>query len=176
MERFKLFVPLIIFLIMSVFLYRGLSIDPSELPSVVVDKPFPEFSLPQLGDETEVPLARSDIVGEPFLLNVWASWCPTCLVEHPYLVKLSKQGVKIVGLNWKDEDDKAKQWIARYGNPYSTNLVDYNGRLVLDLGVSAAPETFVVDASGTIRYRHVGEVTEKVWRSHMAPIFNESVN
>lgn len=169
MKRWKLFVPLAIFAVLVVFLWRGLSIDPSHLPSALVGKPLPEFSLPSLSDGAVVD--RDKIIGEPFLLNVWATWCPTCIHEHPYLMKLAEQGVKIVGLNYKDENDKALQWLERLGDPYHLNIVDAEGILGLNLGVYGAPETFIVDREGVIRHRHAGDLNDRVWKSQLAPIF-----
>lgn len=171
MNRLKLFIPLFVFVVMAVFLWRGLSIDPSHLPSALIDKPVPEFSLPNLLD-TEQLVTTEDLKGEPYLLNVWATWCPSCRVEHPYLNMLAEQGVRIVGMNYKDEDDPAKEWLKNFSDPYAVNIADREGTLGLDLGVYGAPETFVVDAQGVIRYRHVGVVNEKVWRSELAPIYN----
>jgi len=169
-SRFKLFIPLIIFLILGVFLWRGLSFDPSHLPSALVDKPVPEFELPSL--TTEAVLTQRDLPGEPFLLNVWATWCPTCIHEHPYLMKLAERGIKIVGLNYKDENDKALGWLERLGDPYVFNIVDADGRLGLYLGVYGAPETFIVDKDGIIRHRHAGDLNERVWKSKLAPIYS----
>jgi cytochrome c biogenesis protein CcmG/thiol:disulfide interchange protein DsbE len=166
--RIKLFIPLAIFMVMAIFLFRGLYLDPNEMPSALVDKPLPEFSLPEL--LTGETIDRQTLIGKPFLLNVWATWCPTCIQEHPYLVELSQNGVVIVGLNYKDEDDKAKQWLKRLGNPYAYNVVDAEGRMGLDLGVYGAPETFVVDSNGVIRYRHVGVVNDGVWKTILAPM------
>ncbi|SMF41005.1 cytochrome c biogenesis protein CcmG, thiol:disulfide interchange protein DsbE [Alteromonadaceae bacterium Bs31] len=172
MNRFKLFIPLIIFVVLAVFLWRGLSIDPSYLPSALIDKPVPAFALPELHKPERV-VTDKEFAGEPYLINVWATWCPSCRIEHPYLNKLAEQGVKIVGLNYKDEDEPARQWLTNYGDPYHTTIVDKDGRLGLDLGVYGAPETYVVDAQGIIRYKHVGVVDERVWRSKLAPLYNK---
>lgn len=173
-ERIKLYIPLGIFVVMAAFLWAGLGKDPSYLPSALIDRPMPNFELTVLKKSGEKELITpSTLAGEPYLLNVWATWCPSCLHEHPYFLKLAEQGVNIVGLNYKDEADKALDWLDRYGNPYSTVIYDPDGRLGLDLGVYGAPETFVVDASGTIRYKHVGVVNDKVWKSHLAPLMLE---
>ncbi len=172
MKRLKLFVPLIIFVVLAVFLWRGLSLDPNHLPSALIDKPVPAFSLPDLHDPERL-VTELEFAGEPYLINVWATWCPSCRVEHPFLNKLAEQGIKIVGLNYKDEDQPAREWLKNFEDPYHTTIVDKDGRLGLDLGVYGAPETFVVDATGIIRYKHVGVVDERVWRSTIAPIFNQ---
>lgn len=168
MARFKLFLPLAIFFLMALVLYMSLGKDPSHLPSALIDKPVPEFSLPSLA-APEKAISHSDIEG-PCLINVWATWCPSCRIEHPYLLKLAAQGVKIYGLNYKDEAAAAQTMLKRTGNPYIANIFDAEGVLGLDLGVYGAPETFVVDAEGVIRYKHVGVVNEDVWKKHIAPL------
>jgi cytochrome c biogenesis protein CcmG, thiol:disulfide interchange protein DsbE len=170
MKRAKLFIPFAVFVILSVLLYVGLSLDPNELPSVLIDKPVPEFSLPSLDDES-VNITQADLIGKPYLLNVWATWCPSCKYEHPYLLKLAQSGIPIYGINYKDESDAARSLLQRDGNPYTANIVDKEGSLVMALGVYGAPETFIVDAKGIIRYKLVGVVDEKVWTSVMAPIY-----
>ena len=167
MRRLVLFIPLSIFLGMSYFLFQGLYLDPRELPSALIDKPFPEFELTALEDGRTV--TRKDILGEVSLVNVWATWCPSCRVEHPYLNKLGKK-IPIFGINYKDEREPAKKWLERLHNPYRINIEDPEGRLGLDLGVYGAPETFVVDAKGVIRYKHVGVVDDKVWNETLKPI------
>ena len=168
MNRIKLFIPLIVFAVLAVFLWRGLSIDPSHLPSALVDKPMPEFTLPILGKEEE--LQKSDLNGKPYLVNIWGTWCPACYQEHPYLVKLAESGVSILGVNWRDDRVEAIKWLEKLKNPYSHVVEDQAGRLVLDLGVAAAPETFVVDSQGIIKYRHTGPVTEEIWKRQLAPL------
>ena len=170
MERLKLFIPLVMFVVLSVLLYQGLKKDPNELPSVLIDKPVPAFSLPSLNDES-IQLTAETFKGRPYLLNVWATWCPSCKSEHPYLLKLAQMGVPIVGLNYKDEQEEAKQLLAAMGNPYLDNIVDKEGILGLDLGVYGAPETFLVDAKGVIRHKVVGVVTEEIWVAELAPLF-----
>ena len=170
-SRLKLFLPLFIFAVLALFLYRGLHLDPKELPSALIDRPLPEFALPALGGSPM--LAREDLVGQVSLLNVWATWCVSCRVEHPYLQRLADQGVVIYGLNYKDEDAAAIRWLQDLGNPYALNIADREGTLGLDLGVYGAPETYVLDARGIIRFRHVGVVDERVWRDVLAPIVNE---
>jgi cytochrome c biogenesis protein CcmG/thiol:disulfide interchange protein DsbE len=169
--RLKLFLPLIIFAVLALFLFRGLSLDPRELPSALIDKPFPAFSLPSL--QGEESLDRSLVTGEVSLVNVWATWCISCRVEHPYLQQLAASGVNIVGLNYKDDPVAARQWLAELGDPYRATIVDGQGSLGLDLGVYGAPETYLVDADGVIRYRHVGVIDERVWRQTLAPLYRE---
>ncbi len=169
--RLKLFLPLILFVVLALFLFRGLSLDPRAMPSALIDKPFPAFSLPAL-DSGEA-LDRSLLLGRVSLVNVWATWCISCRVEHPYLNQLTEAGIHIVGLNYKDDSAAAQRWLSDLGNPYSVNIVDAEGNLGLDLGVYGAPETYFVDARGVIRYRHVGVIDERVWRSKLAAIYAE---
>ena len=172
MSRLKLFIPLIIFLAVAPFLWRAIGHDPSVLPSALIGKPLPDFKLPTIEDENKM-VTKADLMnGEPFLLNVWATWCVSCRVEHPYLLKLSQRGIAVYGLDYRDDRAEATKWLERYHNPYKISLFDQDGDLVLDLGVYGAPETFLVDAEGIIRYRHVGVVNEEVWRSKLAPLFH----
>lgn len=170
MSRFKLFIPLLIFVFIAVFLLRGLALDPTKLPSALIDKPFPDFTLSDLNDESRL-ITKSDLIGEPFLLNVWATWCPSCRQEHPYLLELAARGVNIVGMDYKDTRGPALRWLEKLKNPYSVVLFDNEGALGLDMGVYGAPETYLVDAEGIIRYRHVGVVTPQVWNEHFASYF-----
>jgi len=165
----KRFLPLGAFLILVLLLVRGLSLDPTELPSARLGKSVPTFSLPVLDSaETRSPV---DWRGKPALINVWATWCFSCRVEHPYLLQLAEQGVTIYGLNYKDEPAKASQWLVDLGDPYAETIVDQNGAFGLDLGVYGAPETYVIDADGIIRHRHVGVVDEQVWVEQLQPFF-----
>jgi cytochrome c biogenesis protein CcmG/thiol:disulfide interchange protein DsbE len=138
------------------------------LPSALLDKPLPEFSLPKLQKPDEV-VTQNDLKGQVLLLNVWGSWCPACKVEHPYLVRLARQGINIVGVNYKDERPDALKWLERLEDPYLYSVEDADGRLGLDLGVYGAPETFLVDKKGVIRYKHIGIVDERVWKEDLQP-------
>lgn len=169
--RLKLFLPLILFVILALFLFRGLSLDPRELPSALIDKPFPSFSLPAL--KSGEPLDRSLLSGEVTLVNVWATWCISCRVEHPYLRQLAEAGVNIVGVNYKDDPQAARRWLEDLGDPYSVTIVDGEGELGLNLGVYGAPETYLVDAEGVIRYRHVGVINQRTWTQTLAPLYRE---
>lgn len=171
MGRLKLFIPLGLFLVLTVLLLRGLQLDPQALPSALIDQPFPEFSLPVLGREQIAN--RQALAGEVALVNVWATWCVSCRVEHPYLTQLARQGVPIYGINLKDVDAQAIAWLAELGDPYRFSIVDAEGSLSLDLGVYGAPETYLLDRRGIIRYRHVGVVNEQVWLQVLQPIVRE---
>lgn len=161
-RRLLLFLPLLVAIGLGLFLWKGLQLDPRELPSALIDKPFPEFKIASLQDPDRI-LSREDFAGRLLLVNVWGTWCPSCKIEHPELVKIAQQGVMIVGINYKDDRSAAKQWLQQLGNPYAFNIFDDQGRLGLDLGVYGAPETYVVDQEGVIRYRHAGPVDQKVW-------------
>ncbi len=167
MRKALFLIPLGIFLGLGFFLWKGLYLDPRELPSAMIDRPMPAFDLPSL-TEPDRQLSVADLKGEVALINVWATWCPTCKEEHSFLNQLAQQGVVIYGINYKDEPVKATSWLQRYLNPYREVILDKEGRLGLDLGVYGAPETYVIDAQGTIRYRHVGAVDAKVWKQLQA--------
>lgn len=163
-------IPFILFLALSLFLLRGLYMDPRELPSALADKPLPAFELPVLGESGKT-VKHSDLLGQPFLINVWATWCPTCYVEHPYLHQLAKeQQIRIIGLNYKDDEKKALGYLARLGNPYEVVVADTKGRLGIDLGVYGAPETFLVSAEGIILHRRAGEMNERFWQEEFVPL------
>lgn len=173
MSRLKLFIPLIIFVVLAGIFWSVLKkegYDPQNLPSALVGQPLPEFAV--ITVEADDVVKTADITGEVFLLNVWATWCITCRVEHPYLNELKKQGVNIVGLDYKDDRDKARQWLKDLGNPYHFSLFDPDGRLGLDLGVYGAPETYIIDKAGIIRYKHVGDVNAVVWQEKLKPVYD----
>lgn len=165
--------PLLGFLLLVGFLLRGLFSDPTELSSALVGKPVPAFSVPDIYN-TQTIHTEQVLYGRPMLLNVWATWCPTCRAEHDYLNQLAAQGVYIVGLNYKDDSrSKAVNWLNTLGDPYQLNLFDESGRVAIEFGVYGAPETFVIDAQGQIRYRHVGDVNERVWQQIIGPLYAE---
>ena len=167
MKRLILLLPLALFLGVAVFLYRGLFLNPQELPSALIDKPLPAFSLPDLKDEQRL-ITKKDLKG-PALVNVWATWCPTCKAEHQMLTQLAKAGVVIHGVNYKDDSVAARQWLKDYLDPYQVNVADPQGSLGINLGVYGAPETFLIDAQGIIRHKYVGAIDERVWREELAP-------
>lgn len=168
-QRFYLFIPLIVFLVLGIFFYIGLSRDPNEMPSALLNKPIPAFKLPRLENSEEVR-DESLFKGQVTLLNVWATWCVTCKEEHAFLNQLKEQGIRIIGLDYKDEPEKALRWIGTLGNPYEDILVDEEGRMGIDLGVFGAPETYVIDKNGFIRYKHIGDLNLTVWDTKIKSI------
>lgn len=167
MKRVWLALPLLLFLGLGMVLYRGLYLDPTTLPSALIGQPFPAFQLSSVEDDR--PLRRDALLGRPALVNVWGTWCVACREEHPTLIRLAAAGVVIHGIDYKDDGAAAKAWLRSLGNPYRTNISDPQGSLGLDLGVYGAPETFLIDAQGVIRYKHVGILDEQVWRDELAP-------
>ncbi|MBF8779215.1 DsbE family thiol:disulfide interchange protein [Pseudomonas fulva] len=174
MKRWIMVLPLAVFLLLAAFLYRGLFLKPDELPSALVGKPFPAFSLASVQGGRN--LTEVDLKGRPALVNVWGTWCPSCKIEHPYLNQLARQGVVIHGINYKDDNAAALEWLRDFHDPYQLDIRDEQGSLGLDLGVYGAPETFVIDAGGVIRYRHVGVIDAKVWRERLAPLYQALVD
>ncbi len=170
-QRVFLFIPLVVFAVLAAFFWRGLSLDPNEMPSALLDKPVPQFSLPRLENPQELR-TQNLFQGKVSLLNVWATWCVTCRDEHAFLNKLKQQGVYIIGIDYKDNRQDAQRWIAELGNPYADIISDEDGRLGLDLGVFGAPETYVVDRQGIIRYKYIGDLNQKVWDDTIKPIFD----
>lgn len=175
LQRIKLYIPLIVFAVLALAFYSlqkrmdSGEYDPASLPSALLGKQVPEFSLPLLSDAAVLKSA-ADLHGRAALLNVWATWCVACRAEHAYLNQLSQSGIRIYGLNYKDEREAALQWLQRLGNPYYFNLYDSEGMLGLNLGVYGAPETYVLDAQGVVRYRHVGVLNERIWQKKIIPL------
>lgn len=166
----KYLIPLGLFLVLVVFLAIGLSRDPHEIPSALVNKPAPTFRLPQLKEPTKT-FSAEDMKGKVWLLNVWASWCIACREEHEYLGGYAKSGVApIIGLNYKDRPEDALAWLGELGDPYQLSAVDLDGRVGIDYGVYGAPETYVIDKTGTIRHKHVGPVMPDVWSQEILPL------
>ncbi len=165
-------IPIFLFLLLSIFLWRGLSLDPHHLPSAQIGKSLPEFKIKQLEDPA-LNFEKNNLQGRVALLNVWASWCEACVEEQAFMMQLAHNGVPIYGLNYKDKSEDAKQWLSQWGNPYQLIGQDQDGRVAIDLGVYGAPETFVIDKKGIIRYRHVGIMDQDAWSKHVAPLMNE---
>ncbi len=170
MSRASLFVPLGVFLLILGLGYVGFDLGArSELPSALMNKPFPEFNA-RLLDTPERSLTREDLLGRPTLVNVWATWCPTCLSEHEQLMLIAANtDVRIVGVNYKDNPDKALQWLEQFGNPYQWVLDDRDGLLGIEMGVYGAPETFLLDAQGQVVYKRIGDINPRIWRSELKP-------
>ena len=163
--------PIAVFVLLGVLLAVGLKIadHKTELPSPLIGKPMPAFTLPLLGQE-DVIVNSQDLIGELFLVNFWASWCVTCRVEHPVIEELAKTGaIRIVGLNFRDETADAQAWLQRFGNPYTMIIQDYSGRTSIDFGVYAAPETFLVDENGIIVFKQLGALTPAVIEQEILP-------
>lgn len=162
-------VPATIFAIMIVFFWTGLKLNPTEIPSPLIGKPSPAFELPMLRDAS-VKITQASLQGEISLLNVWATWCGGCRQEHEFLMQLAAEKlIPIYGLNYRDERDSALAWLAQLGDPYKANAFDENGLVSIDWGVYGAPETFLIDASGVVRYKHIGPLTPEVWRNKLQP-------
>lgn len=162
--------PLAIFALLVAFLYRGLSLDPKLVPSPLVGKPVPAFTLTRL-DNPAVNISDADFKGKVSLLNVWATWCVSCRQEHETLVQLARTGlVEIYGLNYKDNREDANRWLSQLGNPYVANAFDSDGRVGIDWGVYGAPETFIIDREGIIRHKHIGPLTDEIINDEILPL------
>ncbi|PMH41010.1 thiol:disulfide interchange protein [Vibrio sp. 10N.286.49.B3] len=177
MMKKTLFIPFILFILLALFFAKQLKLnqggdDPTKLESVLIGKEVPSFRLEDLNQADKI-YDQSVFKGEPMLFNVWATWCPTCYAEHHYLNELKENGVKIMGLNYKDDRAKAIKWLEELGNPYLHTFYDGNGMLGLDMGVYGAPETFLIDKDGIIRYRHVGDVNERNWEQTLKPMYDQ---
>ncbi|SQI38413.1 Cytochrome c biogenesis protein CcmG [Leminorella richardii] len=176
MNKKLLFIPLVVFLGMVIAFMVQLQRnaegdDPTSLESALIGKPVPKFKLESLDIPGKIYEQEALNDGKPLLLNVWATWCPTCYAEHKFLNRLSAEGIRVVGLNYKDEREKAIKWLKDLGNPYALSLYDNNGMLGLDLGVYGAPETFLIDGNGIVRYRHAGDLNDKVWNEEIKPLW-----
>jgi cytochrome c biogenesis protein CcmG/thiol:disulfide interchange protein DsbE len=164
-------IPLIAFASLVVLLVVGLKIADrkTNLPSPLIDKPVPAFDLPVLGS-AEQSISTDSLLGKPYLVNFWGSWCVICRAEHPVVTELAKlNAVYIVGMNFRDETEDAQAWLRRWGNPYDVSLVDYDARTSIDFGVYAAPETFLVDPNGTIVFKHLGQLTWEIVETEILP-------
>lgn len=178
MNKKIFYIPLVLFLLLAVALMWQLSRnadgdDPTRLESALIGKPVPLFTLEALDTPGKTWDQSVLANGKPLLLNVWATWCPTCRAEHHYLNTLAEKGVRVVGLNYKDDRAKAVNWLNTLGNPYALSLYDGSGMLGLDLGVYGAPETFLIDGKGIIRYRHAGDLNARVWQQEVRPLWEK---
>jgi cytochrome c biogenesis protein CcmG, thiol:disulfide interchange protein DsbE len=166
----KLWLPLA-FIALVIVLALGLQLNPREVPSPLIGKPAPHFELPRL-DAPDRTFSQNDMLGKVWVLNVWASWCPPCLVEHPVVTELSKS-VPVVGLNYKDAREDALPWLKRNGDPYQLSVYDAAGRIAIDYGVYGVPETYVIDRRGVIRYKHIGPLTPEISRQKLRPLVDQ---
>lgn len=173
MSRLVLVIPLLAFAAVALFFAFGLTRDPSRIPSELIDRPLPTFELPPIAG-FEQGFGSADLTGDVVLVNIWGSWCVSCHIEHPLLMQLAQnKEIPIYGLNWKDDPQDAADWLERYGNPYTLIGADREGRVIVDLGVTGAPETFIVDRQGRVRYKHVGPITQDAWTDILAPLIKE---
>jgi len=175
----KFLIPIVVFaalgglLIYALYLMQAGRYSPRDIPSPLLGKPLPAFSLPLLQQPKKMVTPES-LHGRVYLLNVWASWCVACRQEHPLLVELARlKAVSVIGLNYKDKPDDALGWLTEFGNPYEQSLVDADGRVGIDLGVYGVPETFVIDKTGVIRYKQVGPITEEIWMQKLLPLIQQ---
>lgn len=174
--RFILFsLPLLLFILIVIFFRSGLGINPQILPSPLLDKPVPDFSLPTVQSSHQVD--QKIFLGHVSLLNVFATWCETCATEHPFLVDLAQQKhISLYGLDYKDNRQAAATWLTKYGNPYAVVLFDGSGQTAINWGVYGTPETFLIDSKGIIRYKVVGQITPEVWQQQLLPRIEQLQN
>jgi cytochrome c biogenesis protein CcmG/thiol:disulfide interchange protein DsbE len=173
MKSLRFIIPLAVFLVLAGFLAVGLKLDPRKVPSPLIGKPAPAFKLPRLDDPAQV-VDRDAMIGKAWVLNVWASWCGPCREEHPHVVAFARsKQAPLVGLNYKDARSDALAWLKELGNPYDVSLSDLEGRVGIDFGVYGVPETFVIDKSGLIRFKHIGPLTPEVLNSQIVPLLKE---
>ncbi len=172
-KRLILFIPVLgVLALLGLFAYVfWQDVDVREIPSALEGRSMPEFHLTSVQDGSEV-LTEASLEGEPYLMNFWATWCPSCKYEHPYLNSLASEGVRIIGVNYKDDRDLALTWLADYANPYEIDVFDPNGDLGFELGVTGAPETFFVDSEGIIRHRFQGPIDAALWENKLKAIYD----
>ena len=171
--RLRFILPLMAFLVMVIFLGIGLKLDPHEVPSPLINKPAPAFTLPQL-HEPQKTFSPADMKGKVWLLNVWASWCVSCRQEHVYLTEFARNGsMNLMGLNYKDEPAAAMQWLERLGNPYKISISDTDGMAGLDWGVYGVPETFIIDKKGIVRHKQTGPVDPTILQTIIIPLIEQ---
>ncbi|MGE6796138.1 DsbE family thiol:disulfide interchange protein [Psychrobacter okhotskensis] len=169
-------IPLIVFAGFVVMLYMRLGQPTEIVTNTALERPVPAFELPLLSDTSRI-MTNDNLPDQPFLMNIWGSWCPTCIIEHPFLMQLEERGVNLVGVNYKDEIGDALGYLNRGGDPFSMSIQDLSGQFALDLGLTGAPETFVVDGEGVIRQHIIGEINESNWQSRITPclmVLNEA--
>ena len=171
MKRWLFALPVAAFVALVAFFGVGLTRDPSKLPSQLIDRPLPAFALPGIGRPGDAGFSAASLKGRPALLNIFGSWCAACPPEHPVLAVMQAEGVRVYGIAWKDKPADTREWIARLGDPYTAIAADESGRTAIDLGVTGAPESFVVDKAGRVRYKVVGAITPAIWDNELKPLF-----
>lgn len=168
-------IPLVLFVLLGILLAVGLKISEtkSHIPSPLIGRQVPDFNLPTLHDPSK-SMSQEDFKGQPYLINFWASWCVTCVVEHPFITDLARSGrLRIVGLNFRDEPEDARGWLNQHGDPYHFIVTDYDGRVSINFGVYAAPESFLVDPNGEVVYKQIGALTPDVIQEVILPMVEE---
>lgn len=166
----RVMLPVTVFLAIAGFLYAGLDLNPQLVPSPLINKPAPDFDLPTVKDPAR-RISRDQLLGQEYLLNVWGSWCVACRDEHDVIMAIAQSGeVPVYGLNYKDPRENATRWLAQFGDPYVASAYDLDGRTGIDFGVYGAPETFLVDAEGNIRYKFIGVLTPRVVEDEIWPL------
>ncbi len=168
MNRILFIAPIIAFMALVAIFGIGLTKDPKELPSQLIDRPLPAFALPAI--EAGGGFANTAFTGEPALLNIFASWCAACPQEHPVLTRISAEGFAVYGIAWKDKPQDSRDWIARFGNPYKLIAADESGRTAIDLGVTGVPESFITDKHGRVRFKQIGPISPEVWEGTIKPL------
>lgn len=166
--------PLLVFVALGALLFAGVRLadtrDPNAIPSPLLGRPAPDFALPSLHEPDRV-ITPETLRGAPYVLNVWGSWCPSCRIEHPLVEALARSGrIRVIGFNYKDQREDALRWLQQFGDPYEFSIVDLDGRKAIDFGVTAAPETFVIDAEGIVRFKHTGPLTPDVIERDILPL------
>ena len=168
-----LFIPLVLFIVLVLFLAIGLGHDPHKLPSALINEPAPDFALPELREPSKI-ISPSQMRGKVWLLNVWGSWCPACREEHPFLMDIARtEVVPIYGLSWKDKREDALAVLSELGDPYVLNMSDFDGRVAIDYGITGAPETYLIDKNGIIRYKEPGQLTPEIMEKNILPLVRE---
>lgn len=172
-QRLIYLLPLAVFAVLAIYFAVGLTKDPRRLPSTLIDRPVPEFALPAIQGMSE-GFSSADLRGQVTLVNIFGSWCVSCRVEHPFLMKLkAEKAVPIYGIDWRDKPGAGKAWLDQFGDPYTKVGDDQPGRTAIDFGVTGAPESFIVDKQAVIRYKHIGPIDAEVWKTTLLPIIEE---
>lgn len=173
MKRLAFILPVALFAALALWFAAGLGRDPGYIPSMLIDRPAPEFSLPPIAGR-ERGFSSDDLNGQVSMVNIFGSWCASCAIEHPVLMEIARENIApVYGLDWKDKPGAGALWLGERGDPYSAIGDDADGRVAIDFGVTGAPETFIIDASGRVRHKHVGEITREDWRRVLKPMIED---